>query len=165
MYDFYDLLRLQYKYILNKYIDLAKPKSGASSFWLVLIIFENSWACDPMKIHNLISDKLSKNTWPRKVLHLSSRHGQVKLVSGYFVLTAVNWPWNGSPISICKDISCMHKLTQVDLYIFFGRNLARLCCLIKILRDYNWARDMVMWHWTGVSCFDSCQLTRISNVI
>ena len=28
--------------------------------------------------------------------------------------------------SNCKDVSCMHKLTQVDLYIFFGRHLARL---------------------------------------
>ena len=31
-------------------IDLAKPKSGALSFWLVLLICENIWACDPIKL-------------------------------------------------------------------------------------------------------------------
>ena len=68
---------------------------------------------------------------------------------GYLVVTAVNWPWNGSPISNCKDVSCMHKLTQVDLCIIFGCHLARLRRLINILRDYIWARDMVMWHWSA----------------
>ena len=71
-------------------------------------------------------------TWSRVcmqtlwVQHLSPRYGRVILVGGYLFLTAVNWPWNGSPTSNCKDISCMYKLTQVDLYIFFGHQLAQL---------------------------------------
>ena len=56
---------------------------------------------------------------------------------------------------------------HVDLYIFFGRYFARLrlCRLINILRNYICVRDMVMWHGSAVSWFDSCQLTWISNVI
>ena len=42
----------------------------------------------------------------------------------------------------------MHKLTQIDLYTFFGGYL-RLRRLINILRDNIWARDMVMWHWSA----------------
>ena len=87
-----------------------------------------------------------KNTWPRWILHLNLRYSHVMLISGYLVLTAVNWSWNRSPISNCKYVSCMHKLTQVDLYIFFGRHLAQLSRLTNILRDYMWAHDMVMWH-------------------
>ena len=33
---------------LPYYIDLAKPKNGAQQFCLFLIIFENTWACDPL---------------------------------------------------------------------------------------------------------------------
>ena len=91
------------------------------------------------EIDNLVSIQLSKNTWPRWVLHLSLRYGHVILVSRYcyLVLTAVNWPWNGSPISNGKVI--------IDLNIFF--HFAWLHRLINILRDYIWAREMVMWHW------------------
>ena len=41
-----------------------------------------------MKIHNLVSSKLEKNTWPRWVLHLSPRYGHAILVSVYLVVTA-----------------------------------------------------------------------------
>ena len=51
---------------------------------------------------------------------------------------ALNWPWNGSPTSNCKDVRCVPKLTQLDLVLFLH--------LINIHRDYIWARDMVMWH-------------------
>ena len=74
--------------------------------------------------------------------------GYVILVSGYLVLKAINWPWNLSPISNCKHVSCMHTLTQVELYNFFERHLTRLHRLINILGDYIWARDMVFWHWS-----------------
>ena len=48
-------------------------------------------------------------------------------------LTAVKWPWCGSPIINCKDVSYMHKLTQVDLCVFFGHHLPRLRRLINIV--------------------------------
>ena len=98
-----------------------------------------------MKIYILVSGNLR---WPRWVLHLSLWYGHVMLVSGYLVLTAVNWPWNGSPISNFKDVRDMHKLMWVDLYmyIFFGRYLAWFSCLINILRDYISACNMVMWY-------------------
>ena len=59
------------------------------------------------------------------------------------------WSADGSSISIRKDVSYMHKLTQIDPCIFFGRHLARLSRLINILRDYLWARNMVIWHWSA----------------
>ena len=58
-----------------------------------------------------------------KTSHLSPRYGHVILASGYLILTAVNWQWNGSPISKCKDVTYMHKLTQVNLNLFFGCHL------------------------------------------
>ena len=48
-------------YVNTKHIDLAKPKSEVSIFWLVLIICENTWTCDPMKIHSPVSGKVKKN--------------------------------------------------------------------------------------------------------
>ena len=101
-----------------------------------------------MKIYNLVSDERSKNKWPQWDLHLNLQNSHVTLVSRYLVLAAVNWPWNGSPISNGKDVSCMQKMSRIDLYIFFGCCLALLCCLINILRGYIWACDMVMWHWS-----------------
>ena len=97
-----------------------------------------------MKIYNLVSGKLWKNVWLRRVLHLSLGYDHGILVSGYLVVTAVNWPWNGSLISNCKDVSCMHTLTQVD-FIFF----VPLRRLTNILRDYIRARNVVMWHWSA----------------
>ena len=80
-------------------------------------------------------------TWPRWVVYLSPRYGYVILVSGYLLLTVVNWPSNGSLMS--------NFTVVIDLYIFFGRHLAWLRRLINILRVYIWARDMIMWHWSA----------------
>ena len=95
----------------------------------------------------------------------STWYGHVILASGYFVLTAVNWLWNKSPISNYKDVSCMHKLTQVDLCIFFRHHLAQLCRLITPSKTTSepaiWSCDIGQ----QVTCFDSCQLTWISNAI
>ena len=116
------------------------------------------------EINNLVSGQLLKNTWPQLVLYLSPRYGYVILVSGYLVLTAVNWPWNASPISNGKVI--------IDLYIFFGHHLARLCRLINILRLHlslwyghvklvsgflvltvvNWHEYPMSFHWCKPLC-------------
>ena len=100
-----------------------------------------------------------KNTWPQRAQHLSPLYGHAIPISGYFVLTAVNEHKMDLPCQIAK----MHKLPQVDLFIFFGHHLARPCRLSSEATCVPavWPCD------TGqrVYCFDSCQLTRIFNVI
>jgi len=44
--------------------------------------------------------------------HLSSRYGQVILVSGYPVLTAVNWSQHWCPICLHYEFSCAPKLAR-----------------------------------------------------
>ena len=73
------------------------------------------------------------------------------LVSGYLVMVAVNWPWNVSPISNCIDVSCIHT----------SHHLARLCCLINILRDYIWA---MIWSCDSGQRF-SCLLFLVDPII
>ena len=51
----------------------------------------------------LVSSQL-QNTSPWLALNLSLRYGHMILVSGYLVLTGVNWPWYGCPKSKKCDI-------------------------------------------------------------
>ena len=44
--------------------------------------------------------------------HLSPRYGQVILVSGYPVLTAVNWSQHWCPICVHYEFSCAPKLAR-----------------------------------------------------
>ena len=44
--------------------------------------------------------------------HLSPRYGQVLLVSGYSVLTAVNWSKHWCPICVHYEFSCAPKLAR-----------------------------------------------------
>ena len=72
-------------------------KSGAPNFWLFLIVCENTWAYDPTKIHNQVSVNFKKHvTLLSPTLEPAIWH--VIMVSRCLVLTAVNWPLNGSPI-------------------------------------------------------------------
>ena len=107
--------------------------------------------------------------------HLSPRYGQVILVSGYLVLTAVNWSQHWCPIC-------------VSVFLCFNPKLARNYEIehwSRCSKTINWSADSfqinhvtsMSWHmsrlygqsWdTGqwLSCFDSGQLTILwmSNV-
>ena len=56
------------------------------------------WACDHLKTSNLSADNFKKYSTSMG-RHLSPRYGQVILVSGYPVLTAVNWSQHWCAIS------------------------------------------------------------------
>ena len=66
-----------------------------------------------------------KNTWRRWVVELSPRYGHVVLVSGYLVLTGVNWSKEECPISKKYTVNedCMSLPTY---YLEYGRHVARL---------------------------------------
>ena len=57
-----------------------------------------TWACDYLKTSNLSADNFKKYSTSMG-RHLSPRYGQVILVSGYLVLTAVNWSQHWCAIS------------------------------------------------------------------
>ena len=93
--------------------------------------------------------------------HLSPRYGQVILVSGNPVLTAVNWSKHRCPICVHYQFSC--KLESMRLKIVRD--------LVKQLTGHlnELTHEPTIWSWdTGqwLSCFDSCQLTILwmSNV-
>ena len=50
--------------------------------------------------------------------HLSARYGQVILVSGYPILTAVNWSKHWCPIYVHYQFSCAPKLAKWDWTLF-----------------------------------------------
>ena len=52
--------------------------------------------------------------------HLSPRYGQVILVSGYPVLTAVNWSKHWCPICVHYQFSCAPKLVKVWDWTLFA---------------------------------------------
>ena len=60
--------------------------------------FKKIWACDHLKTSKLSADNFKKYS-TLMGRHLSPRYGQVILVSGYPVLTAVNWPQHWCAIS------------------------------------------------------------------
>ena len=79
-----------------------------------------------MRLQNLVSGKTLKK-------HVTSVSSTFKpAIRSYDTgqripcFDSYQWLWNGSPISNYKDVSFVHQLTQVDLYIFFGCHLARL---------------------------------------
>ena len=70
-----------------------------------------TWACDRLKTSNLSADNF------KKILtlmgqHLSPRYGQVILVSGYPVSTAVNWSQRWCPKCVHYQFSCAPKLAR-----------------------------------------------------
>ena len=68
-----------------------------------------TWACDHLKTSNLSADNLKKYLTSMGQ-HLSPRYGQVILVSGYPVLTAVNWSQHWCAICVQYQSSCAPKL-------------------------------------------------------
>ena len=94
--------------------------------------------------------------------HLSPRYGQVILVSGYPVLTAVNWSQHWCPICVHYQFSCAPKLAKKYEIEHCSRSS----------KTINWSADSfqinhvtsMSWHISPryrqwLSCFDSCQLT------
>ena len=65
-----------------------------------------TWAHDPTENQHLVSSQLHKNTWPWWAPTLSLQYGHMLLVSRYFVLTGVNWPYYRCPISKKEAIHC-----------------------------------------------------------
>ena len=95
--------------------------------------------------------------------HLSPRYDQVIQVTGYAVLTAVNWSKHWCPICVHYQFSCAPKLAKKYEIEHCSRSS----------KTINWSPDSfqinhelthepAIWSWdTGqwLSCFDSCQLT------
>ena len=78
-----------------------------------------------------------KNTWPLWVLFLSPRYGHVILVSGFLVLTAVNWLWNGSPIwQLTKGNMQPRSIIWLGQQASNGRNVARLRTYAHAMRPW-----------------------------
>ena len=98
--------------------------------------------------------------------HLSPRYGQVILVGGYPVLTAVNWSQHWCPMDVCIiSFSVLsNKLESMRLNI--DRDLVKQLVsgqlpnksrhLDELTHEPSiWQCDTGQW----LSCFDSCQLT------
>ena len=71
---------------------------GHSDINTTYFIWIKKWACDHLKTSNLSADNFKKYLTSMG-RHLSPRYGQVILVSGYLVLTAVNWSQHWCAIS------------------------------------------------------------------
>ena len=89
--------------------------------------------------------------------HLSPRHGQVILVSGCPVLTAVNWSQHWCPICVHYQFSCVESIR----WSWSSKTINWSADSFQINHDeltYEpaiWSCDTGQW----LSCFDSCQLT------
>ena len=108
--------------------------------------------------------------------HLSPRYGQVILVSGYPVLTAVNWSKHWCPICVHYQFSCAAKLARRPLESM-RLNIVR--DLVKQLTGQQttskqvtsprwvdtWARDMVTGYWSVHILFWQLSIDHIVNVL
>ena len=94
--------------------------------------------------------------------HLSPRYGQVILVSGYPVLTAVNWSKHWCPICVHYQFSCAPKLARKYEIEHWSRsnktiNWSAGSFQINHVTSMSWHMSPRYGQW--LSCFDSCQLT------
>ena len=82
-----------------------------------------TWACNHLKTSNLSEDNF------KKILDLHGRHlspwyGQVILVSGYPVLTAVNWSHHWCAICVQYQSSCSPKLPRkCEIEHWYGKKV------------------------------------------
>ena len=107
--------------------------------------------------------------------HLSPRYGQVILVSGYPVLTAVNWSQHWCPVCVHYQLSCASKLATKYEIEHWSRSIKTINWSADSFQIKNHVTSM-SWHMRSVSetisceltheigqwlsCFDSCQLTQ-----
>ena len=92
--------------------------------------------------------------------HLRPRYGQLILVSGYPVLTGVNWSHHWCPICVHFQFSCALKLARKYEIEYWTINWSSDSFRINYLDELThepaiWSCDTGQW----LSCFDSCQLT------
>ena len=108
-----------------------------------------------MKIYNLVSGKLSNSGLCD---FYTSGHDTVMWhwsVDAFFWQLSIDHVMDLSYQITKMWAACIYKLTQFDLWtwpvscIYLGAVLRDSSGQINILRDYFWARDMVMWHWSA----------------
>ena len=89
--------------------------------------------------------------------HLSPRYGQAILVSGYLVLTAVNWSKHWCPICVQYQFSCKLESMRLNIYCSrFSKTINKSRHLNELTHEHTiWSWDTGQW----LTCFDSCQLT------
>ena len=94
---------------------------------------------------------------------LSPRYGQVVLVSGYPVLTAVNWSQHWCSICVHCQFSCAPKLARKYEIKHLVKQLTGQQTATKWITSSQWvdrrARDMVMWYWSVAILFWQLSLT------
>ena len=95
--------------------------------------------------------------------HLSPRYGQVILVSGFPVFTAINWSKHWCPICVRYQFSCAPKLAK-SMRLNIVRDLVKQLTGQRTASKYldELTLEPTIWSWdTGqwLSCFGSCQLT------
>ena len=83
---------------------------------------------------------------------MGPRYGQVILVSGYPVLTAVNWSQHWCPICLHYQFSCAPKLARkygIEQWSRSSKTINWSASSFQIITSPRWvdtwARDMVMW--------------------
>ena len=105
--------------------------------------------------------------------HLSPRFAQVILVSGYLVLTAVNWSQHWCPICFHYEFSCAPKLarkyeiehwSQSSKTIKWSANNFQINHVTSPRWVDTWARDIVMWYWSVVILFWQLSIDHIVYV-
>ena len=100
---------------------LAKPKSGAP-FWPGLNLRSNR--------KPVAGQRSTSKSWPRCALNLSPRYGHLILVSGYLVLTGVNWPQHGCPISNTSAVNWVvswSMAAMLDYYYYYHEDNIDYC--------------------------------------
>ena len=83
---------IQDKIIIWFIFNLGLASTCFQTTWPCLQQGNLSWAPDPIENQHLVRGPLQKNMWPWWAINLGTRCDHVILVSGYFVLTGVNWP-------------------------------------------------------------------------
>ena len=103
--------------------------------------------------------------------HLSPWNGQVILVSGYPVLTAVNWSQHWRPICVHYQFSCVLKLARKYEIEHWSRSSKTINWSVDSFQKNTsrrwvdtWARDMVMWYWTVATLFWQLPIDHFVNV-
>ena len=99
--------------------------------------------------------------------HLSPRYGQVILVSGYPVLTAVNWSQHWCLICVNYQFSCIES-RRLNIHRDVVKQLTGQQTASKYITSPRWvdiwAHNMVMWYWSVAILFWHLSIDHIVNV-
>ena len=100
-----------------------------------------NWSADSFQINHVTS-----MSW-----HMSPRYGHGILVSGYPVLTAVNWPYCECPIlkSYIKDVDLSKHAWDTPPFLLKAVNWSKHWCSICVHYQFSCAPKLVkVWDWT-----------------